>query len=146
MNASYIDPVFGEMQYKHRWYKGERMAFFDRNWTITVAAKAYSGKPITDQQRESYKHFIDNHDEMAAVIAKQIVEYVNDNCESLAVYWVGARAVSSAYELSQIVRPKTLLIKQDGTTMLLLDCPWDEGGIAVQVLPDVQIGPQDMFL
>jgi hypothetical protein len=146
MNATYIDPVFGEMQYKHRWYKEEKIVLFDSDWMITVAAKAYSGKPITDQQRVSYKQFSDNYDEMADIIAKQIVEYINENCESLAAYWIGARTVSSAYELSQIVRPKTLLIKQDGTTMLLLDCPWEEGGIAVQVLPDVQIGPQDMFL
>ena len=146
MNATYIDPVFGEMQYKHRWYKEASLSLFGCEWNITVAAKAYTGKPITDQQRASYQQFNDHLSEMTDIISNQIVDYINDNCEEFAQYWIGARTITHVHELAQIVKPKILLIKQDGTTLLMLDCPWDEHGVAVQVIPDAQIGSQDMFL
>lgn len=146
MNVTYIDPVFGEVQYKHRWYKKSSLSLFDREWNITIAAKAYSGKPITNQQRESYQQFHDRFSEMAAIISNQLIKYINDHCEEFAAFWIGARRISATHELAQIVIPKTLLIHQDGTLLLLLDCPWDEHGIAIQLLPDACIGPQDIFL
>ena len=111
MNATYIDPVFGEMQYKHRWYKEEKISLFASEWIITIAAKAYSGKPITDQQRASYERFNDHLSDMANIIANQLIEYINVNCDDLAMHWIGARTISSAHELAQIVKPKTFLIK-----------------------------------
>lgn len=57
------------------------------------------------------------------------------------------QGVNKIIELAQMVTPKTLLFKQDGTTLMLLDCVWDEeGGIAVKLAPQVAIGPQDIFL
>ena len=38
------DPNFGKMKYKHRWYKTETVPFFNKEWQVTIAAKAYSGK------------------------------------------------------------------------------------------------------
>lgn len=146
MNTTYIDPVFGEMKYKHKWYKEKNFSLFGSKWNITIAAKAYTGKQITDQQRRSYQQFNAHVSEMTDIITTQLIDYINDNYEEFAQYWSGARIISQGHELAQIVIPKTLLIKQDGTTLLMFDCPWDEHGIAVQVIPDVQIGSQDIFL
>jgi hypothetical protein len=45
------------------------------------------------------------------------------------------------------VTPKTLLFKQDGTTLLLLECDWDiDNGVAVKLSPEVAVGGQDLFL
>ena len=146
MNATHIDPVFGEMQYKHRWYKETSLSLFGIDWNITISAKAYSGKPITNQQRASYQQFNDNISKMRDTITRQLVRYINDNCEEFALYWGGAKKISQVSDLAQIVKPKTLLFQQDGTTLLMFDCPWDEHGIAVQIIPSIQIGPQDMFI
>lgn len=40
MEATCKDIVFGEMSYKHRWYKQQTISMFGKEWTITVAAKA----------------------------------------------------------------------------------------------------------
>ena len=48
MNNYIDDPVFGHMEYRHRWFKTDEYEMFGKKWTLTVAAKAYSGKPITD--------------------------------------------------------------------------------------------------
>ena len=141
------DAVFGEMTYKHRWYKKQQVSLFNKEWNITIAAKAYSGKPITEAQQNSYSKFIEGEKEMTAIIGEKLKEYINTNVLDLAEYWLGARKISSITELSQVVEPRTLLFKQDGTTILLLDCVWDkEHGIAVELIPEVTVGSQDIFL
>ena len=147
MEVTCKDPVFGEMKYKHRWYKIEKIPFFNKEWQITVAAKAYSGKPITDKQRESYSYFKKNENKIITTITEIIMNYVNENCEELSSSWMGARMVSSSSDLSDITIPKTLLFTQSGELLVLFDCVWDmEHGLAVQVIPEYKIGSQDCFL
>lgn len=147
MEATCIDNVFGEMSYNHRWCKKQLISMFDKDWTITIAAKAYSGKPITEEQKKAYSYFMDNEKRMTDTVGEQLKSYVNENLSSLAEYWISARTVINISELAQMVTPKTLLFKQDGTMIMLLDCVWDiEGGMAVKLVPDIAVGSQDLFL
>ena len=147
MEATYNDPAFGVMTYKHRWYKQHKVALFNSDFDIVVAAKAYSGKEITKAQQESYKLYFDNEDKFASEIAEALKEYINLNLQELAAYWIGARSVDKASDLIDMVMPKTLLFKQDGSTIMLLNCKWDEEhGIAVQIFPSISVGSQDLFL
>lgn len=147
METSCNDAVFGVMQYKHRWIKKQIISAFGKEWEVTVAAKAYSGKPITKEQQDAYKRFSVKESTETATIEKTILSYVNDNIKELSVAWVGARKISAFTDLAQVVTPKTILFKQDGTTIMLLDCVWDvESGLAVELYPEVKIGSQDLFL
>ena len=103
------DPNFGEMKYKHRWYKTETVRFFNKEWQVTIAAKAYSGKPITDQQRNSYSSFKKNEDKILVTITEIITTYINENCEELSSKWMGARMITSSSDLANITIPKTFL-------------------------------------
>lgn len=141
------DVVFGEMCYKHRWYKKQYINIFGKEWEITIAAKAYSGKAITEDQQKSYLRFMENEKEYMKVIGEELKAYVNDNFHELAVYWTGAKRVESIEDLSKMVIPKTLLLKQDGSVIMLLDCVWDvENGIGVKLMPELSTGVQDLFL
>lgn len=146
MDMICTDKVFGEMKYNRRWFKDEYLSIFNKEYSIKIVAKAYSGKAITEQQRDSYSVFKANQDNYLKKIADLMLAYVNDNAESLSSIWSGAIKITTPNELSTIVKPTSLLIKQDGTTILLFDCQWDEHGVGVQVLPDFEIGSQDMFL
>ena len=120
---------------------------FGKSWDITVAVKAYSGKPITEAEQIAYKNFWANEAKMIDIIGEQLKQYINRNLQELANYWMGARSVNQTVELAQMVMPKTLLFKQDGTTVMLLDCVWDEdNGMAVKLVPEVAVGSQDIFL
>ena len=68
MNNYIDDPVFGHMEYRHRWFKTDEYEMFGKKWTLTVAAKAYSGKPITDAERASYQKFQENQQETLALL------------------------------------------------------------------------------
>ena len=141
------DAVFGVMQYKHRWIKRQTISVFGKEWEVTVAAKAYSGKPITKEQQDAYKRFSEKESTEIATIEKTILAYVNDNIKELSTEWVGARKISAITDLAQVVMPKTILFKQDGTTIMLFDCVWDvESGLAVELYPEVKVGSQDLFL
>lgn len=141
------DPIFGKMSYKHRWFKQDKFYLFGADWTVSVVARAYSGRPITDRQRESYKRFIEQMDLIADDVSELIMEHVNSNCEEFAAAWPGARMVNCAEDLQSIVRPTSLVFNQDGSVLILFDCVWDEEhGLGVQVFPDYKIGSQDVFL
>ncbi len=142
-----MDSVFGKMIYKHKWYREQKEIIFGKEYTIKIAAKAYSGKPITDEQRDAYCQYIKKRDEYLKIAAEQLIEYINSNFDELACNWQGARKIKNETELPAVVTPKTLLFKQDGTTLLLLECAWDmDNGVAVKLSPEVAVGGQDLFL
>ena len=90
---------------------------------------------------------MENEKEMIDIIGEQLKCYVNENLSTLAEYWISARNVTNISELAQMVTPKTLLFKQDGSTLMLLDCVWDvESGMAVKLTPNIEVGSQDLFL
>ena len=141
------DPVFGKMTYQHRWYKTDDIVLFGKHWDITIAAQAYTGQSILQIQRENYKWYTQHRDEVAEKITKALIQYININCEALADAWVGARKVNFPSELDGIVSPKTLLLSRNDSIVMLFECKWDvDHGLAVQIYPHYEIGPQDLFL
>ena len=111
METTCNDAVFGKMSYKHRWYKQQKISMLGKEWDITVVAKAYSGKPITEDEQNAYKNFKENEAKMITIIGEKLKQYVNGNIQDLATYWMGARSVNQIVELSQMVTPKTCLNK-----------------------------------
>lgn len=139
--------VFGNMEYNMRWYKEENIQIFTKKWDIKVIAKAFPGDDITKEQEESYLRFKENEKIYIETIENHLKEYVNENLEDLAVYWVGARKIINTVDLAKIVEPKAFLFRQDGTILFLAECEWDiENGIAVKLYPEVEVGPQDIFI
>ena len=135
------------MTYKHRWIKSEAETFFGKEYTLQIVAKAYSGKSITDEQRETYKKYLEEKEQFKEILSNELMCYINDNIQELAEHWGAARRVDKIEDLSAVVTPKTLLIKQDGSMLFLLECAWDiENGIAVKIYPTIAIGSQDLFL
>lgn len=147
MEKTCKDSAFGHMSYNRRWYKQQQISMFGKKWTITVVARAYSGRSITFEQQNAYLYFMDHEKEMIEIIGDQLKLYVNKNFKLFSEYWKEARPVVKINDLAEMVTPKTLLFKQDGTTIMLFDCVWDpEQGVGVELAPDVNVAPQDMFL
>lgn len=146
MEKTCNDEFFGEMIYKHRWIKKQNILLFGKEWDVTIAAKAYLAKPITEDEQRAYIYYLKHEKDMLNIVEEKTKEYINNNLNELAANWVGARKIINTNELAQVVIPKTLLFKQDGTTIMLLDCVWSDEGIAVKLAPEVSIGTQAVFL
>lgn len=141
------DPIFGEMSYKHGWFKNQSIYIFVKNWDIKILAKAFSQKAINAAEQNAYKNFMENETKFIEIVENSLKDYVNNNLYELSEYWMGARRVKDISELSQMLTPKSLVFKQDGSVIMLLDCVWDvENGVGVKLMPDVSVASQDIFL
>lgn len=139
--------VFGLMEYDFQWEKIEKVSIFKKEYDITISAEAYSEENISKKQEESYLKFKENEKSYIGTIENKLKEYINENLEDLATYWVGARKIINITDLAKVVEPKSILFQQDGTIVFLAECEWDiENGIAVKLYPEVEVGPQDVFI
>ncbi|MBR4627863.1 MAG: hypothetical protein IKO47_09230 [Ruminococcus sp.] len=147
MNITCIDPIFGEMTYKHRWFKKQSIMLFKEKWNIIISAMAYNKKPITEAERQAYADYMKNEFQNAMTIEEQLKNYINNNLVELTDYWPEAHKIELSSDLAGIVIPRSLVFEQSGKTIFLLDCVWDEEhGIAVKLTPDIEVGPQFLFL
>lgn len=139
--------VFGLMEYDFQWEKAEKISIFKKEYDITISAEAYSEENISKEQEESYLKFKENEKFYIETIENKLKEYINENLEDLATYWVGARKIINTSDLTKVVEPKSILFQQDGSIIFLAECEWDiENGIAVKLYPEVEVGPQDIFI
>lgn len=128
------DPIFGEMSYKHRWFKEEQLELWGQVYTVKIVAKAYKEKPITSEQQESYKRFVSNLAVISEETKHQLTTYMQ-------------QCLPSEHDIHKSVVPKTVLFKQDGETIILCECTWDyEHGIGIRIFPEYEVGPQEIFL
>ena len=139
--------VFGLMEYDFQWEKTEKISIFKKEYDITISAEAYSEENISKEQEESYLKFKENEKIYIETIENKLKEYINENLEDLATYWVDARKIINTSDLTKVVEPKSILFQQDGSIIFLAECEWDiENGIAVKLYEEVEVGPQDIFI
>ena len=139
--------VFGLMQYDYQWEKFERINIFKKEYDISIIVEAFPDEDISKEQEESYLKFKENKKIYIETIENHLKEYINENLEDLASYWVGARKIINITDLAKVVEPKSILFQQDGTIVFLAECEWEiENGIAVKLYPEVEVGPQDVFI
>lgn len=139
--------VFGLMEYDFQWEKTEKISIFKKEYDIIISAEAYSEENISKKQEESYLKFKENEKFYMETIENKLKEYINENLEDLATYWIDARKIVNSSDLTKVVEPKSILFQQDGTILFLAECEWDiENGIAVKLYPEVEVGPQDIFI
>ena len=139
--------IFGLMEYDFQWEKIEKVSIFKKEYNITIIAEAFPDEDISKEQEESYKKFKENENNYIEIIENNLKEYINENLDDLATYWVGARKIINISDLAKVVEPKSILFQQDGTIVFLAECEWDiENGIAVKLYPEVEVGPQDIFI
>ncbi len=139
--------VFGLMEYDFQWEKTEKISIFKKEYDIIISAEAYSEENISKKQEESYLKFKENEKFHMETIENKLKEYINENLEDLATYWIDARKIVNSSDLTKVVEPKSILFQQDGTILFLAECEWDiENGIAVKLYPEVEVGPQDIFI
>ena len=142
----YIDPVFGEMEYKHGWFKNSVINLFGKNWNIKLTAQAYSEKNINNIQRENYSWFKQNFTNLQDKIFNLTKNYINNYLDKELEIQSNIKQVNTMNDLLKFVALKTILIDIEGSIILLLDFNMDEQGIGIKLYPRMDIGPQDIFL
>ncbi|HHT77748.1 MAG TPA: hypothetical protein GXZ67_07695 [Clostridiaceae bacterium] len=131
-----VDSTFGEMEYKHGWVKKQKLMLWGTVRDIKIKASAYTGEEILQLQRDSYKKF----SESVAAISGRSLEVVAD--------YLKKNYQKSDYEsVKELVIPRSILFKRDGSYGILCDFALDEEhGLVICVSPKEEVGVQDIFL
>ena len=139
------DSAFGDMQYKHNWYKTEEINFWHQDVQVRIIASASSGQGITEIQRENYLFFKSNTKDISSKSFNELKAYLLRVATDLQNS--GMEQVSDDVLTKDIVLLKSVIFQKDGSFGLLCDFQWDiENGLAIQIKPEYKVGPQDILL
>ena len=144
MSEMVKDPVFGEMEYKHRWIKKETITLLNKEYSLNIVAAAYTGEQICDEQRESYKAFKGKLDKVSRRMPGMLEEYVEIHMEDIAEHFP---EIGKPEDAIKYVKPTSVLFTRDGKTIIMCNAEWDEeNGIGIEVGPEYKVDVQDAFL
>lgn len=138
------DPVFGEMKYKHRWIKKNKIHLLGADRNVNIIALAYSGESICDEQRTAYTEFKNKLNKIEDKLSEAIVQYIKDHRKEIQEHYDN---LDSPGEAIALVKPEAIMFSRDGKVVIMCNVAWDEeNGIGVMVIPDLIIDLQDAFL
>ncbi len=138
------DPVFGEMEYKHRWIKKESIVLMDKEYKLNIIALAYTGDQICDEQREAYKSFMGKLDKISRRMPGMIEEYIEVHKTEIEEHFP---EIGAAEEAIKFVEPISVMFARDGKTVIMCNVEWDqENGVGIEVSPKYKVDIQDSFL
>ncbi len=138
------DAVFGEMEYKHRWIKKEKIMLMDKEYNLNIIASAYSGDQICDEQREAYKSFKGKLDKISRRMPGMVEEYVEIHKTDIEEHFP---EIGEPNKAIKYVKPVSVIFARDGKTIIMCNTDWDEeNGIGVEVSPEYRVDIQDAFI
>ena len=144
MSEMIKDPVFGEMEYKHRWIKKEKISLMDKDYNLNIIASAYTGDQICDEQREAYKAFKEKIDKVSRRMPGMVEEYVEVHKDEIAEHFP---EIGDPEDAVKFVKPVSVMFARDGKTVIMCNADWDEeNGIGIEVAPEYKVDVQDAFL
>lgn len=118
------------LSFEYGWRKPIAFKLNKQDFVIDCVFSAFQGESITDEQKNSYKIFTNNHSNFEL----QAVELLKDY-------------IITSNIINPVVQPTALQFNRDGEFALLCNCSWDEEhGIAVTLHPQQKVIMQDEFL
>lgn len=140
-----IDSVFGEMIYNHGWVKREEIQFWEQIIDFKIKVVTYEENIVLETQREDYQYFKNNLDKLSSETLLAVEKYIEDNKDDISPY-LPDNIKNTNYDVKELIKPKTILFDEEHVFGILCDCLWDEHGIGIQILPNIEVGPQDILL
>ncbi len=129
------DSVFGEITYKHSWFKEDEVIFFGKLQKVKIKIKAFKDEEILQSQRDNYKIFKWFIQQNLSEIYKNLQEY----CEKF---------YKTNENIEQILELMSIYFARDGSWGMLFESKYDvENGLAIFFNNDSMIvNSQDMLL
>ncbi|MDD5928629.1 MAG: hypothetical protein PUC37_02390 [Spirochaetales bacterium] len=130
-----FDSILKEPFYNFGWCYSKTINFFGKENNVQFVFEAYpESEKINTFQKETFMKFYENINELSNSSSNQLNDYIK-------------KYVDGNYTIANNVILKEILIKSDGETILLCEVDWDiENGLCIKVMPEYDIGPQDVFL
>ena len=156
------DGLYGMLEYKNNYWRGNTVIrMFGKDIDVVLSVDGYDNANFSGIQRESFRNFINNMNNIMNQVEQEIFKYYNENFEEYReMIEDDSKAdkivpkINSILDLENLVKPTELIvrrIRKDGKRRLglLCDIAWDiEDGLGVKIENEVveEIGYQDIVL
>ena len=134
--------IFGELYYKHGWVTRKKFNFWDREREYKIKLVTYEEEVVLKSQEEDYKYFVNNILDISKKTYIAVENYVDKNKEDIYHHILER----NKKDIMNLIIPKTLFFDEEHIFGILCDCSWDEHGIGIQVLPEIEVDSQDLLL
>ncbi len=130
-----FDEILTDAFFSYGWCYRKSISFFGKENDIQFVFEAFpETEKINSAQKVSFLDFYSDINDLSEASVSELNAYIE-------------RHVGKNYSIEDDVRLKEILVRQDGTLILLCEANWDiENGIGIQIYPKMEIGPQDAFL
>jgi hypothetical protein len=138
------DEILGDLVYDGGWSKSENIVLWGNDIPIKTVAVADEYENVNSNQRESYLWIKKELVNVSCKSNSLMNNYINEKAEDIKPI-LGLSSIP--HDISDIVRPKWMLIQQDGRIGILCDTSWDSHGVAIIVdrRKNIEVGPQNLI-
>jgi hypothetical protein len=156
------DELFGELEYKKNFWRGEMtIRMFNVEEKILLSVDAHEDADFSNTQRDAFRHFIQDMNNIMNEVEKQVYEYYIENVDEYREMLGDesqankiAPKVDSLTALADLVKPTELIVRRvrrNGKRRLglLCDVSWEiEDGLGIKIEDEVveEVGYQDIVL
>lgn len=124
-----IDSIFGALRFDVGWKAEIDAALFGKTRRVTVKARAYREEDgLTPEQESAFADYKSRGEKLWIAAENLLRDFAGEDCTARFT-------------------PRTLLFERDGGYALLCDDREDpDGGVAVELAPQLRVAPQDDYL
>ena len=146
------DLVFGVMEYDHSWVKSDDISVFGKNLEIRIVAEAYNNQDIIDEQRDSYKRYLEEFPKYILKTPEVLLKYYLENYDHISSTVNIPDKINkdniNKELITKLIKIKTVYFDRKGQFGWLCDCAWDsEHGICILLSSDeICVKEQDYLL
>ena len=132
-----IEKILNNVVFNYGWRVDSDYILFGKNNSIKIIFDSYDENELINHiQKNCLNQLNEKESEYSNIVISLLKTYIVENKISIET-----KNIENEINLTSI------LITQEGDVLFLFEVNWDiENGLCIKVLPEYDIGPQDVFL
>ena len=132
-----IEKILNNVVFNYGWRVDSDFILFGKNNSIKIIFDSYDENELINHiQKNCLNQLNEKESEYSNIVISLLKTYIVENKISIET-----KNIENEINLTSI------LITQEGDVLFLFEVNWDiENGLCIKVLPEYDIGPQDVFL
>ena len=132
-----IEKILNNVVFNYGWRVDSDFILFGKNNSIKIIFDSYDENELINHiQKNCLNQLNEKESEYSNIVISLLKTYIVENKISIET-----KNIENEINLTSI------LITQEGDVLFLFEVNWDiENGLCIKVMPEYDIGPQDVFL
>jgi hypothetical protein len=132
-----IEKILNNVVFNYGWGVDSDFILFGKNNSIKIIFDSYDENELINHiQKNCLNQLNEKESEYSNIVISLLKTYIVENKISIET-----KNIENEINLTSI------LITQEGDVLFLFEVNWDiENGLCIKVIPEYDIGPQDVFL